>query len=430
MYLCRLYLRTRQMFRSRTLISLILLLAFEFAGRQAAAYTANDDHQHPPTRVLPAQQTKSFADYIDPVFANYPVPKPDTATTKVREFRVIVLSDMIVNRRTHAEWGYAAYIDGIDAQGNRFSVLFDTGAETGTVWYNLQKLVDPDNAKANMVSKVCQTTSVILSHNHQDHVAGLLTLRRNCVAAGYPDALKTAILGGREATWSRQDRTVSPHKENNYLLRPAGPGPADDPNAGTIEQQYSALGGTFVYADVPQMIAPGVWTSGKVFRTTGEKEWWQFGETGPLVSNSGGEYHDNIPEDHGLVINTRAGLVVLTGCGHAGIVNIIKHAREHVIAGLPKVGAVMGGVHLFSAKPSELDFVVQGLKDAGVNYMIGSHCTGIEALMYLRPRAKLKETDAVVGTVGTVLRNHPVDLPKLEVTWLSGAQISKHPSLN
>lgn len=403
-----------------------------FFAMAAQGYTENDSHHEAPLRTLKPSISKAFGTYQDPIFKGYPQPALNSNLLRIRNFRITVLSDMVINRKTHGEWGYSALVDGVDANGNPFSILFDTGAQTETVWYNIQKLRDPDDPTKNLVTRVCATPSVLLSHNHQDHVAGLLTLRTQCVKLGYTQALKTAYLGGPEAQWSRPDRSSpngsAPFPENNYLIYPSGPGPSDDPKLGTVEEQYRMLGGTFIHAETPLMLVPGVWTSGKVFRNSPEKQYWQFGESGPMVSAGAEEFHDNVPEDHGLVLNTKSGLVVMTGCGHAGVVNVIEHARNRVIAGHPKVLAVVGGIHLFPANLKDLAYVAQGFKQAHVRYLLGSHCTGIESVMYLRQYAGLKNTNAVVGAIGTLIKTDPANDSELVVDWLAGPMINRDPS--
>jgi len=67
-----------------------------------------------------------------------------------------------------------------------------------------------------------------------------------------------------------------------------------------------------------------------------------------------GDAEDNLPEDLALVLDTEQGLVVLTGCGHAGVVNIVEHARSVVRPA--RVHALIGGVHLFNAKEQTLSW--------------------------------------------------------------------------
>jgi len=117
------------------------------------------------------------------------------------------------------------------------------------------------------------------------------------------------------------------------------------------------------------------------------------------VETPAGLVEDTIPEDQSLVLNTPEGLVVITGCGHAGIVNILTFAREQ----FPNepVQAVIGGLHLFAATDQQLDWTADELKDFKVANLIGAHCTGIEALYRIREKLVLPRSSAVVGIVGS-----------------------------
>jgi 7,8-dihydropterin-6-yl-methyl-4-(beta-D-ribofuranosyl)aminobenzene 5'-phosphate synthase len=90
--------------------------------------------------------------------------------------------------------------------------------------------------------------------------------------------------------------------------------------------------------------------------------------------------------------------VVITGCGHAGIVNILTHA--HGAFPDSHVYTVLGGLHLFPATDETLDWTAEKMKEFGVANLIGAHCTGIEAVYRLRERLNRRKT-AVVGAVGS-----------------------------
>ena len=96
---------------------------------------------------------------------------------------------------------------------------------------------------------------------------------------------------------------------------------------------------------------------------------------------------------------TPEGLVVITGCGHAGIINILTFARGE----FPNepVEAVIGGLHLFQATDEQLNWTADKLKDFKVANLIGAHCTGIEAVYRIRERLALPRESAVVGSVGS-----------------------------
>jgi 7,8-dihydropterin-6-yl-methyl-4-(beta-D-ribofuranosyl)aminobenzene 5'-phosphate synthase len=116
------------------------------------------------------------------------------------------------------------------------------------------------------------------------------------------------------------------------------------------------------------------------------------------VETPQGVVEDTIPEDQSLVLNTNRGLVVVTGCGHAGIVNILTYASQE----FPNepVDAIVGGLHLFPATDEQLAWTGDRLKEFKVASLMGAHCTGIEAVYRLRERAGLTRKSAVVGTVG------------------------------
>jgi 7,8-dihydropterin-6-yl-methyl-4-(beta-D-ribofuranosyl)aminobenzene 5'-phosphate synthase len=98
-------------------------------------------------------------------------------------------------------------------------------------------------------------------------------------------------------------------------------------------------------------------------------------------------------------LDTHRGLVVITGCGHAGIVNILTHA--HGAFPDSPVYTVLGGLHLFPATDETLDWTAEKMKEFGVANLIGAHCTGIEAVYRLRERLNLSRKTAVVGAVGS-----------------------------
>jgi 7,8-dihydropterin-6-yl-methyl-4-(beta-D-ribofuranosyl)aminobenzene 5'-phosphate synthase len=138
-----------------------------------------------------------------------------------------------------------------------------------------------------------------------------------------------------------------------------------------------------------------VWLLGPVPRVHPERN---FGGSGRLQT-SAGETEDNVPEDTAVVVNTANGLVVISGCGHAGIVNTLEYARKSIrdVA----VEAAIGGFHLFGASDAVLAWTSERLRALGVRHLLGAHCTGIEAVFQLRQLTGLSRATAVVGAVGS-----------------------------
>jgi 7,8-dihydropterin-6-yl-methyl-4-(beta-D-ribofuranosyl)aminobenzene 5'-phosphate synthase len=161
-----------------------------------------------------------------------------------------------------------------------------------------------------------------------------------------------------------------------------------------LKKQYEALGGTFIEHQQAAELFPGAWLTGPVPRVYPERNWSVTGK----VRTPAGLVEDNIPEDQSLVLNTPPGLVVITGCGHAGIVNILTFARKEYPQS--PVQAVIGGLHLFAASDTQVDWTADKLKEFGTSYLLGAHCTGIESVYRIRARAGLTRRSAVVGAVG------------------------------
>ncbi|MBL8204311.1 MAG: MBL fold metallo-hydrolase [Blastocatellia bacterium] len=278
----------------------------------------------------------------------------------VQSLRVKVLSTMLTGGNAGiGEWGFAALIE-VDGH----QILFDTGARPETVLQNVRELnIDLANVK-----------DVILSHNHGDHTTGLLTLRREFMKKN-PAALSRVHVG-KGIFWSRP----AGNNEGNYVVK--------------IKSEYEATGGTFIEYNEPKEILPGVWLTGPVPRVHAERNWSGSGR----MKSPDGLVEDNLPEDISLVAVTDKGLVVVSGCGHAGIINTLEHARKKVQN--TNVYAALGGFHLFALNDEKLDWTASKLKEFGLQQFLGAHCTGIEAVYRLRQQTGLDRQSCVVGAVG------------------------------
>jgi 7,8-dihydropterin-6-yl-methyl-4-(beta-D-ribofuranosyl)aminobenzene 5'-phosphate synthase len=283
------------------------------------------------------------------------------APGQVHTLKVVLLSTMLVGDVTGiGEWGFSALIE---ADGHR--VLLDTGARPDTVLENAQDLkIDLSTVQ-----------EVILTHNHWDHVGGLMNLRKELMKTN-PSALSTVHVG-RGIFYSRP----GPQGEENKMI--------------AIKKEYEATGGKFVEHDEAAEIFPGGWLTGPVPRKSPEHNW----PMNVKVQTPAGLLEDNVPEDQSLVLNAPEGLVVITGCGHAGIVNILSFAGKE-FPNQP-VQAVIGGLHLYSASDQELDWTADKMKEFKVANLMGAHCTGIEAVYHIRERLAMPRGSVVVGGIGS-----------------------------
>ena len=295
-------------------------------------------------------------------FATPVAAQPGPSGHKVGKLEIRILSTMLADQ-AFGEWGFAALVE---VDGRR--LLFDTGAHDDTVQRNLKEL-GLDLSDVEMV---------FLSHNHDDHTAGLLTLRRQ-FAAKSAKALGTVYAGS-----------------GIFLPRISANGQRSD-HMGDVKRAYEATGGAVIDVSKPTEILPGVWLTGPVPRVLPERNWSSVGK----VRTAKGDIEDTLPEDMTLVIQTTQGPVYLFGCGHAGVINTLEHARKTIDPA--PVKAVIGGLHLFAADEKHLAWTAGQLKAFGVQQMLGAHCTGIESVYRIRDLVGLTRQTCMVGAVGSVV---------------------------
>jgi 7,8-dihydropterin-6-yl-methyl-4-(beta-D-ribofuranosyl)aminobenzene 5'-phosphate synthase len=284
-------------------------------------------------------------------------PSPDSRP-EVHALKITILSTMLADQGI-GEWGFAALVE---ADGRK--ILFDTGARPNTVLENAKELkIDLSDVQ-----------DVVLSHFHDDHTTGLMTMRREYMKRN-PAALSRVHVG--EGIFLERRG-----KDTNPMI--------------AMKTEFETTAGTFVVHDKPEELFPGVWLTGPIPRTYPEKNYPQ----GIEVKQGHRWVEDNLPEDQSLVFNTSRGLVLLAGCGHAGLINTLEFARK-LIRPAP-VDAAIGGFHLYNAKDEQLNWTADKLKEFQIVQILGAHCTGIETVYRLRQRLGLSRHDCVVGTVGAI----------------------------
>ena len=249
-------------------------------------------------------------------------------------------------------------------------LLVDTGARAETVLQNATEL------KVDLAS----ITELVITHNHGDHTGGLLVLRRELAKKNPAGALARARAEGHLLPAARRRR---PRRQRLAATQGAVRG----------------HGGVFIEHAGPVVLMPGVTMLGPVPRVHPERNWGS-SRGGPAgrVQTPDGPVEDTVPEDTSIVVDTADGLVVISGCGHAGIINTMEYARTAVRAA-PVVAAI-GGFHLFAATDETLAWTAGKMKALGVQHLLGAHCTGIEAVYRLRQLVGLTRATAAVAGVG------------------------------
>ena len=184
---------------------------------------------------------------------------------QVKALKVTVLSTMLADRGL-GEWGYSALVE---VDGRKF--LFDTGANPDVVLKNAK----------SMGIDLSQVEDVVISHNHDDHTGGLITLRRELMKQN-PNAMSRV------------------HVSAN-IFEPRLKADGSDHNGLTpLRAEYERLGGRFILHGAPAELAPGVWFTGPVPRKHNETNW---STEGLKLHTAAGDVTDNVPEDGALVFS-------------------------------------------------------------------------------------------------------------------------------
>jgi 7,8-dihydropterin-6-yl-methyl-4-(beta-D-ribofuranosyl)aminobenzene 5'-phosphate synthase len=225
-------------------------------------------------------------------------------------------------------------------------VLFDAGTSPDGVTENMRRLgIDPGSIEA-----------IVCSHGHFDHTTGIDGFIRAVGRASMP------VL-------------IHPHFWRRRRLRLPGIEPYEIPSVS--KQALEGAGFELIEQAQPSFLLGGcVLVTGEVARTTGyepgfpPQDAWLDGAWAP---------DPLVLDDQAMLINVSGkGLVVLTGCGHAGIVNICRYARR--LTGDLPLHAAMGGFHLNGPLFEPLiPRVLDDLAEMTPQVLVPAHCTGWRA---------------------------------------------------
>ena len=232
------------------------------------------------------------------------------------------------------------------------SVLFDAGPEDYVLARNAPRLG----------ADLSSIDGIVLSHGHWDHAGGLPAAVR--LAIGSERSLPLPVFVHPEMF--RQRALTLP--SGAILPIKAIPSPPD----------LSRLGAHVVSSDKAQLVMDDFfWISGEIPRVTAYERGFP-GHLRRSEDDSDWEPDPLIIDERFLVVHVRGkGIVVFTACSHAGVVNVLLHARE-VFASQP-LYAVAGGFHLSAANEKIIPETVRDLKPLGLTFIAPGHCTGWRA---------------------------------------------------
>lgn len=268
-------------------------------------------------------------------------------------------------------------------------ILLDFALTPRTLTNNYQGLkVDPAKADA-----------LIISHGHVDHYGGLLDVARSL--QGRAKAGLTLYAGGRDTFCHR------------WVVQPDG----KRLDYGELNrEELEGRGLRVAIAEEPTTVAGHAITSGHIARVTDFEvpppaARLEAGATGSgceasmhfpagtvkMEAKPGDLVQDIFWGEHATAYNVKdRGLVVISSCGHAGIINSVRQIQKS--SGIEKVHAVVGGWHLAPYPDEMIAKTVHAMKEINPDYLIPMHCTGFRTLMAVQQEMPQKLIMPSTGT--------------------------------
>jgi 7,8-dihydropterin-6-yl-methyl-4-(beta-D-ribofuranosyl)aminobenzene 5'-phosphate synthase len=223
-------------------------------------------------------------------------------------------------------------------------ILVDVGQNASALLHNMRLLGIQTSA----------IDALFLTHCHYDHTQGTVEVLKAVGKSGFPVVA--------------HPDTFRPHFVKDPYLRHVGVMPGDS------RPKIEEAGGLLFLTTDPSPFLPGLITTGEVQRQT------DFEEVGIALFTlaDGRIVQDTMRDDLSLVAQVRdKGLVIVTGCSHAGIVNIVKQSVE--LTGEKKIAGILGGFHLVAASEERIGRTADALSQFDIELISAGHCTGFKA---------------------------------------------------
>jgi len=242
------------------------------------------------------------------------------------------------------------------------TILLDTGWSGSGLIHNMKYLgVDPDSIDA-----------IVLSHGHIDHCGGLIDLldriSHPIPVVAHPDV----FLPVRYLEWENRINMIQPER-----------------------QDIIDRGGQLVTSEIPYVSPDTFWaTTGEIPRISS----FEKALPGAFLERNGTRENDAILDDQSIVIQLKGkGLIVVSGCAHAGIINTVKQCQK--ITAVNEIYTIIGGFHLAGNIEEKVrEETINAIEKIGPEVIIPMHCTGFESIAMIKQRFPEQTHLSGVGT--------------------------------
>ena len=200
--------------------------------------------------------------------------------------------------------------------------------------------------------------TIVITHCHYDHTQGLVRILSRMQKSDVPVVVHPELF--------RLNFVDAPFLRHVGVMQ-------GDARAG-----IAAAGGRLFECRQPLQLLPGLSTSGEIERKT------DFEEVGMALKTiaEGNIVEDTMPDDLSLFARIGGkGTVILTGCSHAGVVNICRQCRK--MTEQRAIEALIGGFHLVEASAERIGKTVAALEQLEIGSVLAGHCTGFPAQVEL-----------------------------------------------
>jgi 7,8-dihydropterin-6-yl-methyl-4-(beta-D-ribofuranosyl)aminobenzene 5'-phosphate synthase len=255
--------------------------------------------------------------------------------------RITTLSENTAGRGSFlGEWGLSILLE-----TENTTIIFDSGQTISAV-HNADTL----NIDLTRVSKI------VLSHGHFDHTGGLRDVLRRI-------GKEVEIIAHPHIWQPKYARRKD--EQDRYIGIPFR------------RSELESLGARFNLTTEPVSLTDNIMTTGEVPMVTDYEKI----DEGLFIKEETGWQPDKLLDDQALVLKSEAGLVVILGCAHRGMINTLYHARQ--LTGIEKIHIVIGGSHLMDASEERLWRTVDALRELKIQKLGLCHCTDLPAASLL-----------------------------------------------